>query len=53
MNSTTVRLTDDEIDLLLLACNDFRKHTLPQYDEEDRRKISEELRMLQRKLRQA
>lgn len=48
-----VKLSDDELDLAILALDYFRREHLADYDEEDRAQIAKELAALTRKLRDA
>lgn len=53
MAITMIPLTDDEIELAILAVEAFRKHHLDDYDDETRPQIASELNKLSRKLRDA
>ena len=49
----TVRFTEDEAELTILALDYFRRHHLQEYDEESREEIAQQVREALQKLRNA
>lgn len=48
-----VHLTEDEAELAILALEEFKRHSLGEYDSESRAEIAEQLRSAIAKLRDA
>lgn len=49
----TVRFTEDEAELVILALDDFRRHGLQDYDDDMRSEISAQLKSAATKVRDA